>query len=87
MTSRALRLGVLIGDTLVEEQLLDGATPITFGQSLRCTISVPADGVPREHVLFTCEGERFVLHVAGAAPQPLERGAPSTGTENVHRSD
>ena len=75
MTSRALRIGVLIGDTLVEERLLDGATPITFGQSLRCTISIPADGVPREHVLFTRDGERFVLHVTGEAPRALERGA------------
>ncbi|MGE5181186.1 MAG: AgmX/PglI C-terminal domain-containing protein [Acidobacteriota bacterium] len=75
MTSRALRIGVLIGDTLVEEQLVDAATPITFGQSLRCTISVPADGVPREHVLFTRDGDAFVLHVAGQPPQPLARGA------------
>jgi hypothetical protein len=75
MTSRALRVGLVIHDTLVEEQLLVGAAPITFGQSLRCTISVPVDGVPREHVLFTRDGERFVLHAIGQPPQPLERGA------------
>lgn len=26
--------------------------PVTFGYSLRCTLSVPIDGVPAEHVLF-----------------------------------
>jgi hypothetical protein len=59
MPSRALRIGVLIGDSLVEEKLVDG--PVTFGQALRCTISVPVDGVPLEHVLF--DRER-VLHLA-----------------------
>src|SRR5688572_5465236 len=59
---RSLRVGILINDQLVEERLFDGATPVTFGQSLRCALSVPVDGVPREHVLFTCEQGRFVLH-------------------------
>ena len=59
---RSLRIGVVIGGTLVEERVFDGATPITFGQSLRCALSVPVDGVPREHVLFTREADGFVLH-------------------------
>jgi hypothetical protein len=59
---RSLRVGILIQDQLVEERLFDGAAPITFGQSLRCALSVPVDGVPREHVLFTCVEGRFVLH-------------------------
>lgn len=91
MTSRALRLGVLIGDSLVEEKILDGAHPITLGQSLRCTLSVPVDGVPREHVLFTHADGRFHLHATAdmrgrlaeadairelaAATFPLARGA------------
>ena len=48
---------------LVEERMFDGATPVTFGQSLRCSLSVPVDGVPREHVLFTRgQDGRFELH-------------------------
>ncbi len=85
MTSRALRIGVLIGDSLVEEKLVDG--PVTFGQALRCTISVPVDGVPFDHVLFD---SNRVLHPApgmagrvgvgeavtavGSAPLAIARG-------------
>src|SRR5262245_19366647 len=58
----SLRVGILLGDQLVEERIFHGATPITFGQSLKCQLSVPVDGVPREHVLFTREQGRFELH-------------------------
>jgi len=54
---------VLINDQLVEDRLFSGATSVTFGQSLRCAVSVPVDGVPREHVLFTKGADgHFVLH-------------------------
>lgn len=59
---RSLRIGVLINGQLVEERLFSGAGPITFGQSLRCALSVPVDGVPFEHTLFTREGQHFTLH-------------------------
>ncbi len=49
--SRGLRIGVVLSGQLVEERLVRTG-PITLGQSLRATISVPVDGVPREHVLF-----------------------------------
>ena len=54
-TSRALRVGVLLGDNLVEERVFRAGTPVTFGYSLRCTLSVPVDGVPAEHVLFDAQ--------------------------------
>jgi hypothetical protein len=50
--ARSLRIGVVLGDQLVEERIFDGSAPITFGQSLRCALSVPVDAAPREHVLF-----------------------------------
>ncbi len=49
--ARSLRIGVVLGGQLVEERIFDGATPITFGQALRCKLSVPVDAAPREHVL------------------------------------
>ncbi len=69
---RSLRIGVVLNGTLVEERVFDGASPITFGQSLRCALSVPVEGVPREHVLFTREGSGFVLHET--ARMAVERG-------------
>jgi hypothetical protein len=60
---RSLRIGVVIAGQLVEERVFPGTRPITFGQSLRCALSVPIDGVPREHVLFARDEGAFVLHV------------------------
>jgi hypothetical protein len=74
MTSRALRVGVVIGGTLVEEKVLDGSAPITFGQSLRCTLSVPVEGVPREHVLWALDQGRFVMRVTAAMDGRLAQG-------------
>jgi hypothetical protein len=56
--ARALRIGVLLGDKLVEERVFRTGTPITFGQSLRCMLSVPGDGIPEAHVLFASDPPR-----------------------------
>ena len=39
------------------------AGPVSLGQSLRCALSVPVDGLPREHLLVSRDDGRFVLHV------------------------
>ena len=74
MTSpRALRVGVLLGGHLVEERVFrDG--PITVGQSLACSLSVPAAGVPRTHVLVTRDEGRMLLHVPAGATGKLAHG-------------
>ncbi len=77
MTSRALRFGVVIRDSLVEERVLTG--PVTFGQSLRCTLSVPVDGVPREHALITVDQGRYLLHV----PAGMEGRLGRSGAEAI----
>ena len=61
---RSLRIGVVLRGLLVEERLFAG--PVTLGQSLRCALSVPTDGMPREHTLFTVDQGRFVLHLTPA---------------------
>lgn len=87
---RALRVGVLLGGNLVEERVISGMAPITIGQSLRCTLSIPADGVPHEHVLFARDQGRTLLRATPgmtgrlahgdaitielAATTPIERG-------------
>ena len=67
---RALRVGVVLNGNLVEERLFTDAVPITIGQSLKCRLSVPVDGVPFEHVLFAVDHGRWLLE--GKA---LEQGA------------
>lgn len=71
---RALRVGVLLGGTLVEERVFSGMTPITIGQSLRCTLSIPADGVPLEHTLFARDQGRTLLRATPGMTGRLAHG-------------
>src|ERR1044071_9686984 len=64
--TRALRIGVLLGGNLVEEKSFGMTAPITFGQSLRCAITAPVDGVPPEHVLFAFDRGRAILRLTPA---------------------
>jgi hypothetical protein len=76
-TNRALRVGVVLGGKIVEERLFrsEHLAPITFGQSLRCTISVPGDGVPMEHVLFGVDQGRYVLRPVDKMTGRVGRGS------------
>lgn len=82
---RSLRVGILIAGQLVEERTFDGATPITFGQSLRCDLSVPIDDIPREHVLAVREDGRWRLRPpAGASTSgDATRGRVTLGEVTV----
>jgi hypothetical protein len=60
---RSVRVGIVISGQLVEERVLDVTTPVTFGHSLRCTLSVPLDGLPREHVLFVRADGSLLLRI------------------------
>lgn len=80
--TRALRIGVLLGGNLVEEKLFTiskrATTPITFGQSLRCSLSVPGDGVPHEHVLFVFDQGRPILRATAAMSGRIAHGDSKT---------
>ena len=89
MTARALRLGVVLGGNLVEERLFADAGPITIGQSLRCRLSIPADGVPAEHALFVRDQGRLLLvltdKMTGRLAQGGEMQSALTGTIAIER--
>ena len=85
MTSRALRFGIVIREHLVEERVVTDAV-VTLGQSLRCTLSVPVDGLPREHVLVTRDGGRFLLHVPAGAEGRVGLGDAIAPLDGVARS-
>ncbi|MEO8700408.1 MAG: hypothetical protein ABI867_10205 [Kofleriaceae bacterium] len=74
-STRALRIGLLLGDQLVEERVFKGG-PISIGQSLRANLSIPVDGVPLEHVLFVEDQGRLVLR-----PTPGMTGRLAYGSE------
>lgn len=83
--ARALRVGVVLRGTLVEERVFDGARPITFGQSTRATLSVPVDGVPHERVLFALDRGRFVLHLDAAMDGRLGRPGAIASFDELRR--
>ena len=74
MTARALRVGVVLGGNLVEERTFADAGPITIGQSLRCRLSIPVDGVPHEHALFVRDQGRLLLILTGKMTGRVAQG-------------
>jgi hypothetical protein len=76
--TRALRIGVLLGGNLVEEKLFTGTAPITFGQSLRCALSIPGDGIPHEHALFVFDQGRLILRASSSMTGRFAHGATNT---------
>jgi len=70
---RALRIGVVLHGELVEERVFT-KSPITFGQSLRCELSVPIDGLPREHLLFAFERGHWRHHAMPAMEVVVDGG-------------
>src|SRR3982751_3466955 len=58
---RILRIGVLLGGKIVEERLIRERTPVTIGQSMRNTFSIPIEGLPLEVTLFAIAEGRYSL--------------------------
>ena len=58
---RILRIGILLGGKIVEERLIRERTPVTIGQSMRNTFSIPIEGLPLEFTLFALDEHRYSL--------------------------
>jgi hypothetical protein len=58
---RILRIGVLLGGKIVEERLIRERHPVTIGQSVRNTFSIPVEGLPLEFTLFALDEHRYSL--------------------------
>lgn len=67
--NRALRIGIVLGGTLVEERLIREHQTVSVGQSIQNTFSVPISGLPLKWPLLVwspgrCE-LRFTRHMDG----------------------
>jgi hypothetical protein len=62
---RILRIGVLLGGKIVEERLIRDRVPVSIGQSMKNTFSVPIDGLPLEFTLFALDEGRYSLRFMG----------------------
>jgi hypothetical protein len=58
---RILRIGVLLGGKIVEERLIRDRAPVTIGQSMRNTFSIPIEGLPLEFTLFALDEGKYSL--------------------------
>ena len=58
---RILRIGVLLGGKIVEERLIRERAPVSIGQSMRNTFSIPVEGLPLEFTLFALDEGRYSL--------------------------
>ncbi len=59
---KVLRVGIILGTSLIEESLLRKRTTVTIGQSLANTFSVPIAGLPASFPIFELLEGRFYLH-------------------------
>ncbi len=60
---RVLRIGILLGGKIVEERLIRERAPVSIGQSMKNTFSVPVDGLPLEFTMFSVDNQRYKLHL------------------------
>jgi hypothetical protein len=73
--SRVLRIGILLGGKIVEERLIRDHTPVTIGQSMKNTFSVPIDALPLEFTLFSVEDHHYKLNFLKAMDGRLSEGS------------
>ena len=71
---RILRIGVLLGGKIVEERLIRERTPVSIGQSMRNTFSIPIEGLPLEFTLFALDQNRYSLRFLGKMDGRLSDG-------------
>jgi hypothetical protein len=92
--ARILRIGILLGDTLVEERLVHHRVPVSIGQRTRNTFSVPVEALPRTFTMFAVDQGRYYLRFSagmagrikdGASDQTLAELAAATPESNGYR--
>ncbi len=78
---RILRIGVLLGDTFIEERLIRERKTVSVGQSHKNTFSIPVDGLPKAFNLFELRDGNYYLNftkrmkgrlAVGGKPRTLE---------------
>ncbi len=62
--SRALRVGVVLSDTVIAEHVVRSGTAFTIGQSIRNLVSLPVPGLPRRWQLLELVETGVLLRLA-----------------------
>lgn len=74
---RVLRIGILLGGKIIEERLIRERVPVSIGQSMKNTFSVPVEGLPLEFTLFSVDQGRYRLHFLRAMDGRLSESGGS----------
>lgn len=59
---RILRIGIVLGGSIIEERLCRKRETITLGQSSNNSFSIPIEGLPKSFPIFAYENEKYFLH-------------------------
>jgi hypothetical protein len=62
---RILRVGIVLGDRILEERLLRERETVTLGQSVKNDFCLPIEGLPKTLPIFTLEKGRYSLRFTG----------------------
>jgi hypothetical protein len=71
---RILRIGILLGGKIVEERLIRERAPVSIGQSMKNTFSIPVEGLPLEFTLFAIDQNHYSLRFLNAMDGRLSDG-------------
>jgi hypothetical protein len=71
---RMLRVGLVLGGTIIDEILIRERETVTLGQSVHNHLCVPVDGIPKSLPLFEVVDGRYQLRVIGAMDGRLSSG-------------
>lgn len=61
---KILRIGIIQGGKIVEERLLRKREPVTVGEDIKNTFTVPHIGLPSRFPLFLLKGDQYYLTMA-----------------------
>lgn len=83
---RILRIGVLLGGKIVEERLIRERVPVSIGQSMKNTFSIPIEGLPLEFTLFAMDEGRYSLRFLNKMDGRLSESGGQVNTLDALKS-
>ena len=83
---RILRIGVLLGGKIVEERLIRERAPVSIGQSMKNTFSIPVEGLPLEFTLFAIDEGKYSLRFLSKMDGRISDGGGQVNTLDALKS-
>ncbi len=76
----------MLGGKIVEERLIRERVPVSIGQSMKNTFSIPIDGLPLEFTLFALDEGRYSLRFLGKMDGRLSDSGGQVNTLDALKS-